>query len=390
MKTNSQPTGWIAPALMLLTLACGGSGAGDTSANTEAGEAAIEEEGGIEVHLDSDALALSGVTVGTAEMVGAGSLAVTGDITYDQNRVSHIGPKIEGRVVELMVEVGSDVREGAVLGHLESPEVGTTRAELHEAESLLEIARENYSREQRLEAQGISSRRELLDAEAELRRMEARVRGAEERLRVFGADLHGEGGHFDVASPYDGVVVERHAGRGEVVGPSDHLFTIADLSRLWIELDVYERDLSVVAVGQPVVVETTAWPGRDFSGRIVYVGDILDPVRRSVRARVEVVNEGRLLKPGMFARARIETSDDRSVVAVPRDAVQSVEGTQVVWVPGEEPGEFLARPVQTGRDYAGDLIEIVSGLAPGDSLVVVGAFTLKAELAKGEFGGHGH
>ncbi len=389
MKTTNWHLGQsIALPFLFLMIACGESGS--VGYGADAASAATGEGGAIEVHLDSTALALSGVTVGTAEVVGAGSLEVTGDITYDQNRVSHIGPKIEGRVVELVVEVGSDVREGSVLAHLESPEVGTTRVDLHEAESLLEIARENYSREERLEAQGISSRRELLDAEAELRRVEARVRSAEERLRVFGADLHGEGGHFDVASPYDGVVVERHAGRGEVVGPSDQLFTVADLSRLWIELDIYERDLSAVAVGQPVVVETTAWQGRQFSGRIVYVGDILDPVRRSVRARVELLNEERLLKPGMFARARIEVSGDRTVVAVPRDAVQSVEGSQIVWIPGEEPGEFLARPVQTGQDIVGGLIEIVSGVAAGESLVVVGAFTLKAELAKGEFGGHGH
>ena len=184
--------------------------------------------------------------------------------------------------------------------------------------------------------------------------------------------------------------MERHAGRGEVVGPSDQLFTVADLSRLWIELDVYERNLGRVSSGQPVEVTTTAWPGRVFPGRIVYVGDILDLERRTVRARVELENPDGALKPGMFATALIQISSEVPVVAVPRDAVQTVEGMQVVWVPGVEVGEFVARPVELGDELPDDMVEIVSGLDVGEAVVLEGAFTLKSELAKGEFGGHGH
>ena len=378
-------------ALALTAAACGSGADADGDGHTEeahAGEPAAA--GAPVVHLDSAALAVSDVSVGEAEGVRAGELPVTGSITYDQNRVSHIGPKTQGRVVELMAEVGSRVGAGQVLAHLESPDVGATRADLHEAEALLEIAQENYDRERRLAEQGISSRRELLDAEAGLRRVQARLRSAQERLRVVGAAFHGEGGHFDVTSPYEGVIVERHAGRGEVVGPSDQLFTVADLSRLWIELDIYERNLRRVGRGQPVEVTTTAWPGRVFPGRIVYVGDILDPVRRTVRARVEVENEDRALKPGMFATARIQVSADVPVVAVPRNAVQTVEGAQVVWVPGREPGEFIARTVQIGEELPDGRVEVLSGLDIGEPVVVQGAFTLKSELAKGEFGGHGH
>jgi cobalt-zinc-cadmium efflux system membrane fusion protein len=366
---------------------CGDEGADAVAVNAE--ESAEAEEG--TVHLDSAALALSGVIVDSVTRVDAGALPVTGRITYDQDRVSHIGPKTQGRVVELMAEEGSRVDAGQVLAHLESPEVGSIRAELHEAEALLGIARENFEREQRLEAQGISSRREVLYAEAEYRREQARLRSAEERLRVLGASLHGDGGHFDVTSPYEGVVVQRHAGRGEVMGPSDQLFTVADLTRLWIELDIYERDLVRVREGQDVQVTTAAWSGRTFRGTIVYVGDILDAERRTVRARVEVENDDEALKPGMFATALIRMAEDGpGVLAVPSDAVQTVEGSTVVWVPGDEPGEFVVRPVQVGLGLPAGLVEITAGLRAGDRLVVEGAFTLKSELAKGEFGGHGH
>lgn len=382
---RARAVGWA--FLVLMIAACGGD-ANVPPEDTHEDEGA---EGAMTVHLDSAVLAVSDVVVGTVRRVSSGALAVTGRITYDQNRVSHVGPKTQGRVTELMAQEGSRVEAGQVLAHLESPEVGSIRAELTEAEALLQIARENYEREQRLEAQGISSRRELLDAEAELRRMQARLRGAQERLRVLGADSHGEGGHFDVTSPYEGVVVVRNAGRGEVVGPEDQLFTVADLSRLWIELDIYERDLARVREGQPAQVTTAAWPGRIFPGEIVYLGDILDAERRTVRARVEIENRDLALKPGMFATAGIRmVGDAPEMLAVPRDAVQTVEGSTVVWVPTDEPGEFTPRMVELGRDLPGGLVEILRGLEPDAAVVVVGAFTLKSELAKGEFGGHGH
>lgn len=376
---------WLSMGLIVLLGACG-----STEETGQPPEEAPEEAGLPAVHLDADALALSDISLGVANMVSAGGLSVTGAITYDQNRLSHVGPKTEGRVTELRVEVGSRVSEGQVLAVLESAEVGNTRAELAEAEALLEIARENYERESRLEAQGISSRREVLDAEAQLRTMEARSRSAEERLRVLGAVSTGEGGYFDVVAPYDGVVVERHGSRGEVVSPADQLFTIADLSRLWIELDVFERDLTSVSEGQAVGVTTAAWPGRSFPARIGYVADILNVQTRTVRARVEIDNTDGALRPGMFATAVIRTEGGAEVLAVPRDAVQNVEGMDVVWVPGAEPGAFLASPVLLGGELPGGSVEIVAGLDVGDSLVVTGAFTLKAELAKGEFGGHGH
>lgn len=373
------------------------SGCGTDASETAAAVPADQHDEGEEhpagevaaVTLDSLALSMADIVVGTADAVESSRLPVTGAITYDQNRVSHIGPRTEGRIVALRVDLGSAVRPGQVLAVLESPEVGATRADLHEAEALLRIQTENYEREQRLEAQGISSRKELLEAEAELRRAEAAVVSAAERLRTLGAG-QGEGGEFTMTAPFAGVVVEKHATLGEVAGSSHQVFTVADLSRLWIELDIFERDLRRVATGQPVLVRTAAYPGRAYSGRIVYVADVLDPERRTVRARVEVENPDRSLKPGMFATAEIEVGSGEPVVVVPREAVQEVESRQVVWVPGDAPGEFRTQPVEVGEAPEDGRVRILAGLAAGDRIVIAGAFTLKAELSKGEFGGHGH
>jgi cobalt-zinc-cadmium efflux system membrane fusion protein len=395
MKNVRNP--FVALGLLVALSAFAATGCGNGEAGMSAAQPADEHDEAEEhaadevqvVTLDSAALAMTDIEVGTADAVETSRLAVTGSITYDQNRVSHIGPRTGGRIVALRVDLGSRVRAGQVLAVLESPEVGVTRADLHEAQALVRIQTENYEREKRLEAQGISSRKELLEAEAELRRAEAAAVSAYERLRTLGAG-QGEGGEFTTTAPFGGVIVEKHATLGEVASPSDHLFTVADLSRLWIELDIFERDLQRVTAGQPVIVRTAAYPGRAYSGRIVYVADVLDPERRTVRARVEVENPDRSLKPGMFATAEIEVGSGESVVVVPRAAVQDVEGRHVVWVPGEAPGEFRAQPVEVGPAMEDGRVRILTGLLAGDRVVVAGAFTLKAELSKSEFGGHGH
>ena len=361
--------------------------AGDTAA---AENAAGEDHGEEVVVLDTTAIRLGGIRVGAAETITTSGLPVTGTITYDANRVSHIGSRTEGRVIALRAELGARVRRGQTLALLESPSVGQIRAEERESEELRGIARENFAREQRLAAQGISSRKELLDAEAELRRTEASLRSAEAQLRALGAG-HGSGGQFGLSAPFAGVVVARDASLGEMASPEDTLFTVADLSRVWIELNVFERDLTRVRVGQPVAVSVTAYPGRTFPGRIVYIGAVLDPERRTVPARVEIPNADGALKPGMFATASIQVgAGGPAVVVVPQDAIQEVEGKQVVFVPGSRPGEFRPTPVDVGEPVEGNRVTIRAGLTPGSRIVIGGAFALRSELAKGEIGEHGH
>ncbi len=381
-------------ALLILALlvisACAGEEPGAGVALEE--EEQLEGEAHDLVLLDSTAIAIAGITVEPVTTVQTTGLPVTGMITYDANRVSHIGPRIDGRIIRLTSDVGVRVAGGQVLALLESPEVGQVRADEAEAEALTGIARENYQRELRLEEQGISSRKELLEAEAELRRMEAALNSARQRLQVLGAG-NGPGGQFAITAPFPGVVVERHASLGEMASSSDQLFTVANLDQLWIELDIYERDLSRVTAGQAVDVTTAAYPGRSFPGQIVYVGDIVDPAKRAVRARVEIPNSDGVLKPGMFAHALIRVgSGGPPVVVVPQEALQEVEGRRVVFIPGTQPGEFRVWPVEVGEAIEDGLVTILSGLNAGDRVVTTGAFTLRSELAESEIGeaGHGH
>lgn len=384
----------IRTSLLALLIAASLSACGDDEPTLEDAVAAADEEHTDEeadvVVLDSMAIATGGIMVTPVETVQTTGIPVTGSITYDARRVSHIGPRIDGRIVRLVADIGDQVSAGQALAILESAEVGQVRVEEREAESLVQIARENYQREERLEQQGISSRKELLDAAAELRRQEAALQSARERLRVLGAG-HGDGGQYALTSPFAGVVVAREASLGEMASPADQIFTVANLSRLWIELDIYERDLSRVTIGQTVAVSTAAYPNRVFPGRIVYVGDVLDPQKRTVRARVEIPNDDRALKPGMFASALIQVGGTGTpVVVVPQAAVQELEGRQVVFVPGDRRGEFAARTVEVGEQADNGRVVIIAGLEAGDSIVTSGAFALRSELAEGEIGEHGH
>ena len=387
-------TQYLCGALVSVLLGCGAAAPANQDATTAtANEVAANpaEHGESEVvQLDTAGVRLAGIRIDTTTTITTSGLAVTGTITYDANRLSHIGARTDGRVVALRVALGARVSAGQTLALLESPTVGQIRSQEREAEELRTIARENFAREQRLAAQGISSRKELLGAEAELRRTEAALRSAESQLAALGAG-HGTGGEFGISAPFAGVVVARGASMGEMAEPTDTLFTVADLSRVWIELHVFERDLSRVRIGQSVSVTVTAYPGRVFPGRIVYLGAELDAARRTVPARVEIPNANRALKPGMFANASVQVGEGGTpVVVVARDAIQEVDGKTVVFVPGSKPGQFLTVHVTVGEPVGDRRVTVLAGLTAGARVVVAGAFALRSELAKSEIGAGEH
>ncbi len=383
---------WPRMLLLLLLLgwtACAGTDDHDDDHDHTDAEASAEEHDTVD--LDSIGIRLAGIRIDTAEAVIIGGLAATGTVTWDANRVSHVGTRVEGRIVALHADIGQRVTADQVLALLESPEVGRLRAAAREADDLVRIAREHHAREERLERLGIASRKELLEAEAELRRAEAALRSAEEGLRVFGAGP-GAGSQVAVVSPLAGSVVARGEFHlGEMTTPTAPLFVVADLSQVWIELDVYERDLSRVRVGQQVTVSVAAYPEQTFTGRVSRIGDLVESATQTVRVRVDVANPRGVLKPGMFARAQIRVeADGATIAAVPQRAVQELEGRRVVFVPGDHAGEFRAVTVDVGDLLDGGRVIILAGLRPGEPVVVAGAFTLRAELAKGEIGGHSH
>lgn len=341
------------------------------------------------VTLDSASLRLAGIELVTAMPAGSDALVANGTITFDANHVSAISSRSEGRVLAVRADLGQQVPAGEVLAVLESSEVGQIRGELERARANMDVARRNYDREKRLFEQSITSQKELLEAEGAFRSAEADYNSAVSRLRAVGAGA-GEGAAFGLSTPIAGVIVERNASPGQIVGPATNLFTVADLRHVWITVDVYEADLSRVRKEAPVIVTPAALAGETFAGRVTYAGGVVDPASRTFKVRVELENPGLRLRPGMFAQVRITTSPTRVAagvpISVPEIAVQDINGRQVVFVAPGAPGQFIARLVTLGARSGAGVVAITSGISVGERIVGRGAFQLKAEMLKSSFG----
>ncbi|MBK6424154.1 MAG: efflux RND transporter periplasmic adaptor subunit [Gemmatimonadetes bacterium] len=338
------------------------------------------------VVLDSAQAAAAGLSLAAVGRLPADTLALTGIITFNPSLVSHVGPRMQGRIRHVGVDVGSPVKAGDSLAVLDSPELGAMQTSWSKARVTRDVAARNFERAERLFQDGVVSQRRRLEAEAEVREREADLAAATQALVASGAEADTAAtGLFVMRAPLRGAVVERHATVGEVVGPESDLFTVGDLSRLWLLLDLYEADLSRVNVGMSAHISAQAYPEKAFSGRVAYIGAEVDSVSRTVKVRLEIPNPSRLLKPGMFVRASLVLVDAEPRVGLPRDAIQSVGGKDVVFVPTGN-GRFRLCTVQLGKQRAGGWVEILSGLQPGDTAVTGGSFALKAHLERASAG----
>jgi membrane fusion protein, heavy metal efflux system len=351
------------------------------------------------VTLAAEALRTTGIeTVPVEQRQLTDEIRATAVIKPNENRLAHVSPPIPGRAIAVKAVLGDQVEPGQRLALLDSLELGERKAAFLQARTNLEVARRNYEREAGLFKQRISSEKDYLEAKGDFERSDAAFRAAREALRLVGiadADIEritwgGRGealSHFPIVSPFRGTVIEQHVVVGELVRPEDKVYAIADLRTLWIQLDVYEKDLARVAVGKDVEVRVDAYPDARFHGKIAYLSDVLDEGTRTARARVEVDNADGRLRPGMFATAIISltSSGSRPVVVVPDAAIQRVRGQPTAFVE-ESPGSYLVRPLTLGRQ-AGGLAEVQAGLQPGERVVTDGAFTLKSLLLKDALAG---
>lgn len=341
------------------------------------------------VRISPEVLSRNGIRLGTAEAgVLTGAFEVPAEVQLNPDRVAHISPLVEGQLLSVDVTLGDRVEAETQLARLRSVELGQARAELSRTTSLRDVAEQNRDRQRRLREEGIGSERSLLEAELAYEQADAERDAARSRLRVFGL-RGGSGPDMTLESPIAGVVVERHATRGENVSPDDTLFIVADLSRVWVIGRVYEQQVAQVAPGMNANLTLNAYPGRTWTGTVDFVGATLDESTRTLPIRVEIDNPDGLLRPGLFGSLRLASGQPTSTsVVVPLSAVQTVDNRTVVFVPGHEEGEFAAHPVTTGRENTRQ-VEVLEGLEPGARIVVEGAFILKSELMRGDLG-HGH
>ncbi len=359
---------------------------------------AHREEGVVE--LSSEAVARIGLlTVPVSLRPLAGRQATTGKVGFDETRLAHVGARIPGRLVRVAAELGDRLDEGTVLAVVDSVELGQARADYLRARARYEVAERRFERQRSLHAERVVPEADVLDAEAVAREAAADLAASRETLALLGL-AEGEieklswgdasASWVAVRAPFAGWVVAKEATRGELVTPDKTLFTVADLGQVWLWVDVYERQLRDVRLGARVEARFDAWPGETFSGELAYLADELDPASRTVRARVDLPNPERRLKPGMFARVLLsgDIGDVPPVLAVPREAVQRQAEAAVVFVQTGE-RRFERRPVELGQT-TDEWAEILSGLAAGEEVVTEGAFLLKSQASADQLGGHHH
>ncbi len=338
------------------------------------------------------------------EQALSGVLTTTGRVGFNQDRLAHVSPRVPGRVHRVQATLGDDVQVGQTLAVIDSIELGRAKSAFLRAKVQLDLAHQTLEREEGLLEDRITSEQSVSEARAAAERARAAYQAARQELRLLGlSDRQIErtsandpsAALFPLSSPMDGTVVEKHVSLGEVVSPERNVFTVADLSEVWIWIDIYERDLAHVHLEDDVAVRVDAFADHTFEGKVAYIESQVDPDTRTARARIDAANTERHLRPGMFATVTVtdphgtDGEEAPKTLVVPSGAVQRDGNEHVAFVPSGK-NRYERRVLRLGR-RTDAYIEVLEGVSAGESVVVEGTFFLKSEDKKHRMGGgHSH
>jgi membrane fusion protein, heavy metal efflux system len=367
-------------ALSLLLLS--GASAGCRRAVAPSSGAAAPRLEADHIEFAADSPQLKEFKVEATSSGSAASLSFTGRLAWNEDATSRIVPPVAGRITRLVAPLGARVRRGSVLAELSSPDFGQAQADASRAAADLAAAERSRERFARLFERGAAPRKDLDAAEADLARSRAEAGRTRERLLRWGGDPASAPDQiYRVRSPLDGVVVERNANLGQEVRPdaAAPLFVVTDPSRLWVLLDVTERDLPATAKGDRLLVRSGAYPDRTFSGRLEWVGDSLDPASRTVRVRGTVPDPARMLKAEMYVTVEDAGERPRPAVFLPVAAVLT-DGSRPFCFVQEAPNRFRRVAIGVGPERDGR-VPVLSGLPPGARVVTEGSLLLSTFFA---------
>jgi len=304
---------------------------------------------------------------------------VTGKITYDETRTARVSSPIAGRVTGAIAALGAQVKAGDALAELDSPELGQAQSDYAGAQADLNLANRAFQRMQELYANGIAPRKDQEQAQDNL----ARARSEAERARLRLANLGVRNGRTDnrfaLHAPVAGAITERNINPGMEVRPdlSDPLFVISDLSKLWVQMDIFEKDIGLIHVGAQVLVRVPAYPNEIFTATVSYIGQVVDETTRTVKVRCSLSNEEFRLLPAMYTAIEVQSAPNDRAVVVPLTALFTEEESDWLFVAVGD-GHYQKRPVKAGLRLK-DKAVILEGLNPGERLVVDGALLLRTE-----------
>lgn len=374
----------------------------------ESSEARPEKSNGPtnQVRIDTASQRVTGIQVSTVSLRSVPQyLTAAGQIVLDEERTAHVGSYTDGRVAQVSATLGDFVHKGAVLARMHSHDVHETRAayetaiaEVKHQENNVDYARRMRDRMNRLYELKSASRQEVEKSEADLRAAEtgltdARISVVKEEAHLTDIlalpasalpNLNETTELVPIVAPMTGTVIDRKITPGSVVEPGQEVFTISDLTAVWMMASVNETDISKLHTGSCARLLTQAFPNESFNGRIERLGTELDPQTRTLQVRIAVPNPGTKLRPAMYANAQIDEGLSSKAIFLPEEALQDINGSAVVFVRSGN-DTFEARPVEVAHRLNGEA-QIAAGLRPGDEVAVKGSFVVKSDMLKSQIG----
>lgn len=313
----------------------------------------------------------------------------SGKVSFNETKRAYVGSRISGRAVVVYANPGNLIKKGEALALIDSFELGEAQSQYLKAKTSYELAEKSYARAKIILEGKVISEGEFQKRESDYLFAKAELKISEDKLHLLGMTEneilsirkeHTINSKVSVYAPISGTVIEKHLTLGEIIEPTKPLFTIADLSNLWIIADVPENDITKVKMGMSVSITLSPYPEKIFNGKINYIAETIDPETRTVKARAVVENRDKLLKPEMFASVRVKSLEKKRLLAIPESAVEREKERAFVFVEKNKTS-FEKRIVEIGPLIEG-YHHILSGLNKGERIVVKGGFTLKSETMK--------
>jgi len=298
-------------------------------------------------------------------------LKLNGVVSPDVSRNVPVNSLSGGRVIDVRARLGDEVTAGQLLLRIQSTDLSGAIADYQKAQADELLARRSLERLKLLFSHGAMAQKDVQQAEDVEEKAKVDTRTAAERIRILGGDLNHLSPIIDVQAPASGTIIEQNTTSGAGVKSLDNapnLFTITDLSKVWVLSDVYENSLSQVRVGDSGEVRLNAYPDRALRGRVSNISRILDPATRTAKVRLELENRAGLLKPGMFATVTFISQGSQTRAVVPASAILRLHDKDWVFRPEGE-RQFRRTEVQAGAGMPDGFQQILSGLRPGDQVV---------------------
>ncbi len=352
--------------------------------------------------LEPEAAARAGIkteTVGEALVAGSSMAgpATTGVVQANAYRTTPVVSLVGGIVRRVDAELGQNIRQGQNVATVFSDELAMAQSRYLNAVADLEEHHKHHARTTRLVEIGAVSREELEQATTKLKTAESEVASQRQRLLLLGLSARRidqlksssqVNSEVSLPAPLSGVIISRAANPGEVIAADKEILRIADLSSIWVVGQVYEKDLGKVVIGSGASITSDAYSGRVFRGRVSYIDPTLDPATRTAQVRIELANPAQSLKIGMYVNVAFAAlaGAESTMPVIPKNAVQSLNNQQVVFVETKESNVFAMRAVKLGSEVNAQYF-VLEGLTVGDRIVTEGSFLLRAEWLKLHPGG---